>query len=273
MKTKSKLVLGLSILSAATLAAGATSTFAWYQVSNNANLTGKAEQYAAFTASTDKKTLGDLKFSIAVTLTPFGNSGDTDSTNKPANLEMMTYSDGIKFGYYIQGEANPRLQESQFGSSPYWVVYKASVVLSGATISEVTYTAEQAAHLLHEANVSFGLQVAADSAVAAEENCTDAEKISAYNEKYGTNYASGDTLPAVTASRAKFYGSAVDSAETPANGVAPAQSGSTPLTLRTSSAVEDNTYQWTYYFGMYIEGAGINDGSTAPNGNFTVSFI
>ena len=40
MKTKSKLVLGLSILSAATLAAGVTSTFAWYTAQAGINSSG-----------------------------------------------------------------------------------------------------------------------------------------------------------------------------------------------------------------------------------------
>ena len=81
MKTKSKLVLGLSILSAATLAAGATSTFAWYQSSRSASIThGTA---LSVQATTQKGWL----VTIGVGDTP---SYDFDDPTTTVNLSSLT---------------------------------------------------------------------------------------------------------------------------------------------------------------------------------------
>ena len=270
MKTKSKLVLGLSILSAATLAAGATSTFAWYQVGSAANATGKAAQYAQFTASTDKKNAGTLSFVLSVTLTPVGNSGNATDTNVPANLQMVNFYDDSgtikkQFGYYVQGESSPRYQDSGWGESPYWIVYKARVSVTGATIEGVTYSDAEAGHLLNAAGETYTLTVSADGAFTAVENAT-AEEVANYNAKYGASYSVGDTLPAVVASRAKFY-EATSSASAPTALLGTPES----YAITTGHKVADAAYE-DFYFGMYIEGDGVNDGTTAPNGNFTVSF-
>ena len=81
MKTKSKLVLGLSILSAATLAAGATSTFAWYVATANANATGTSSQnelssIAAATITTAYDLPVDLTWTVSGTPRQIDNSGN-----------------------------------------------------------------------------------------------------------------------------------------------------------------------------------------------------
>ena len=175
--------------------------FAWYQVGSAANATGKAAQYAQFTASTDKKNAGTLSFVLSVTLTPVGNSENATDTNVPANLQMVNFyndSGTIKkqFGYYVQGESSPRYQDSGWGESPYWIVYKARVSVTGATIEGVTYSDAEAGHLLNAAGETYTLTVSADGAFTAVENAT-AEEVANYNAKYGASYSEGDTLPAL----------------------------------------------------------------------------
>lgn len=74
MKTKSKLVLGLSILSAATLAAGVTSTFAWYQASVGA--TGTNGFASDLTSNTN---VTGVSATVALTFT------EVDAAGKKSN--------------------------------------------------------------------------------------------------------------------------------------------------------------------------------------------
>lgn len=85
MKTKSKLVLGLSILSAATLAAATTSTFAWYTQQSAINASGDQQIATANSAALAADTLtahwagtgaGDPKAIVKVELTQ-ASDGET----------------------------------------------------------------------------------------------------------------------------------------------------------------------------------------------------
>ena len=84
MKTKSKLVLGLSILSAATLAAGATSTFAWYGVT-----TATAQTSKVF--ATAKNSAAGLTLSItAEKAVEFGGTTkDIIATGTPTSSQIV----------------------------------------------------------------------------------------------------------------------------------------------------------------------------------------
>ncbi|MCR4562482.1 MAG: hypothetical protein K5694_04705 [Bacilli bacterium] len=65
MKTKQKLVLGLSVLSALTLAAGVSGTFAWYNATAAATITGI--NAATSSIETSASTLADQGYHVKVT--------------------------------------------------------------------------------------------------------------------------------------------------------------------------------------------------------------
>ena len=67
MKTESKLVLGLSILSAATLASATTATFAWWGVSSTA-VAGSNTTYETMTVSKAEFSAGELTIPVTVSL-------------------------------------------------------------------------------------------------------------------------------------------------------------------------------------------------------------
>ena len=81
MKTKSKLVLGLSILSAATLAAGATSTFAWYTATaGNVSIDGD-KSVSSITAGVSEFANTNLHANFsATTISDLVLSNDSDKT-------------------------------------------------------------------------------------------------------------------------------------------------------------------------------------------------
>ena len=170
-----------------------------------------------------------------------------------------------RYGYYIEGESSPRYSETKFGSDPIWVVYHLHVEIADPeAIEGVDYTQTEAAHLLHEANVSFGVKVDADAAV----NFTQEEIDAAQSGDPAYEKTTSDVK--TPASRAKFYPVAGTTAVAPTTLTSVHTNSITP---RASALVDDNTYEWDYYFGMYIDGSGVNDGNTAPNGNITVSFL
>ena len=102
MKTKSKLVLGLSILSAATLAAGATSTFAWY-VAASATFNTIAETSNIATAA---ETVGAISLTASWSAKKTNTNDDFALTGaKPDKLSLVDWSNGNTYVY--AGTADP----------------------------------------------------------------------------------------------------------------------------------------------------------------------
>ena len=87
MKTKSKLVLGLSILASATLAAGATSTFAWWQIGDASKTLNEVSKN--LTVSADSYTMDALVMTpsfAAVTETVGGQNLATFVSGEPGSF-------------------------------------------------------------------------------------------------------------------------------------------------------------------------------------------
>ena len=98
MKTKAKLVLGLSILTAATLTAGATGTFAWFTTNRKAT--------ATFNHIMAKSVEGSLTIAMgSLTETSLGENGadykSTTATLTGSNSAMTDVSsaDGVNFAH------------------------------------------------------------------------------------------------------------------------------------------------------------------------------
>ncbi len=92
MNTKTKLMLGLSVLTAGTLAAGATGTFAWFTTNKSATAT-----YSNILAA---GTQGNLQASIAgiTDATATGaQSKDTTASATKSNTSDVSSKDGISF--------------------------------------------------------------------------------------------------------------------------------------------------------------------------------
>ena len=105
MKTKSKLVLGLSILSAATLASATTATFAWYQAGGAAIGNGTQAATGALTVSNQTVTFGNLQMDIAV-----------DSTSFTAADELVI-TDRAGRSYYVVGDNCTEILDTDNGST------------------------------------------------------------------------------------------------------------------------------------------------------------
>ena len=169
MKTKSKLVLGLSILSAATLAAGTTSTFAWYVVTNSGTATAEAQNITASTAKAAPESVSTLSFTLSPTITAIKSSnGDynNDSTDEDYNpmtgaMELTRFLDSAPspledsedtedkfyFAYYLTGNTeNEHWHTNQFGTADFWRVYKIEYAIPESDTDAdtgVTYTQAQ----------------------------------------------------------------------------------------------------------------------------------
>ena len=94
MKTKAKLTLAISVLSAAVLAAGVTSTFAWFTIDRTATVT-----YGTLTVdtiSTIKIAANKLGYDLDPTLNPTG-SGTNHVETKAERLGAVSSPDGKEF--------------------------------------------------------------------------------------------------------------------------------------------------------------------------------
>ena len=135
MKTKSKLVLGLSILSAATLAAGATSTFAWFQASQGA--IGSATEATLNTAQQSKLAALDLTVtwkdstSGSLEATDFADTvltddrGDTYAFNTAHSLVLASLPEGKNRGIVASVEISYTGTNSNL--APYIGSYRATI--------------------------------------------------------------------------------------------------------------------------------------------------
>ncbi|MBQ9458254.1 MAG: hypothetical protein IJU64_07135 [Bacilli bacterium] len=223
MKTKSKLVLGLSILSAATLAAGATSTFAWFTATNTASTTSKNANLTSVNVS-GTKNLGeiDLSDAISISIKCLANSTqsndpvtDTAATTSSA-MEMVSYlkvntetgladnsgTAGWYFGY-VGADSQNHYQTTQIaGSNDYWRYYEVIITISETlVVGNVTYnvptelsgkTYELALSLGTNSNAFvYGLSttIAADKAAAAPE--TAGHTIASSDKWSGQSFTSG----------------------------------------------------------------------------------
>lgn len=152
MKTKSKLLLGLSLLTAATLTAGATATFAWFTTNRKAtavfnNITAKSVEgsltisMGALTGGTEKDTNGDIDKSIEATLKGT-TSGTTDvSSQDGVNFAhpnwTSTAGDETEGG--VKGIKNVS-DLNNYGKNGYWTAYYVALKNGGGSDVDVYLT-------------------------------------------------------------------------------------------------------------------------------------
>ena len=106
MKTKSKLVLGLSILSAATLAAGATSTFAWYTATNAGSVDSKINTQ-----------LATVKESYSIGSEITGLSVEADNASHQLVLSHWADGDANVTTYYLDSAGTPHQYTGSLGTN------------------------------------------------------------------------------------------------------------------------------------------------------------
>lgn len=94
MKTKAKLTLAISVLSAAVLAAGVTSTFAWFTIDRTAKVT--YGNLTVDTISTIKIDANKLGYDLSNDLNPTG-SGTNHVETKAERLGAVSSTDGKAF--------------------------------------------------------------------------------------------------------------------------------------------------------------------------------
>ena len=161
MKTKSKLVLGLSILSAATLAAGATSTFAWFSVGTATIKGGHVDQ--AVTVIGDDYAAGTLTFAPVIDITnqpteivPTDDNGDVyyhagsgyaqdnaRSGYSHKNVNLIEATIGVKVTFAAGNNASVTFADAMAaaaGTTYYLHVSKNDVNLKLSKASETKYT-------------------------------------------------------------------------------------------------------------------------------------
>jgi len=205
MKTKAKLVLGLSLLTAATLTAGATGTFAWFTTNRKATatfntITAKSVEgsltitMGTMTEKDDQKTNGEIATATSATLTGT-TSGTTDVSSQ----------DGVSFAHPnwtstagntaengVKGIADVS-DLTKYGKKGYWTAYyiglkngggnKADVYLN--TGSEVTAASSEG----KDTNAASWTRVAINLAGASAPNSLKADGTKVIQgSSAGTNY-------------------------------------------------------------------------------------
>ena len=252
MKTKTKLVLALSVLSAATLAAGATSTFAWWQV----GASGTATKTAAQTVSAAKavpSAVSGLEFELDIDIKYVGSKTTSETAPTAADeMEMVTYiasadvatvghgaAAGKNFGYYTTtGTDNYHFVQTQFDSTKdYYRIYKfVASIPTSQTKSSVTYSQDEIFQAIGGSSTKFKMTA---------------------------------TITGHSGSRIKFYQGAAVKAEPTAPGV------NTDFKFADNLSFEAKGSSITGYLGVYVEGHGTNDGNSAsanaPDASFTVT--
>ena len=152
MKTKSKLLLGLSLLTAATLTAGATATFAWFTTNRKAtaifnNITAKSVEgsltitMGTLTATT-QATAGDAS-SITATLDG-STSGTTDvSSQDGVNFAHPNWTSqaGITDAGGVKGIADVS-DLDKYGKKGYWTAYYVGLKNGGGSDVDVYLTTD-----------------------------------------------------------------------------------------------------------------------------------
>ena len=152
MKTKAKLVLGLSLLTAATLTAGATGTFAWFTTNRKAT--------ATFNHITAKSVEGSLTITMGTLTekTPQANgnlvagSGTTASTEATLTgttsaMADVSSQDGISFAHPnwtdkagndqpVKGIADVSSLDN-YGKKGYWTAYYIGLYNGGGSKADV----------------------------------------------------------------------------------------------------------------------------------------
>jgi hypothetical protein len=154
MKNKTKLVLGLSILTAAALTAGATGTFAWFTTNRKAtaifnNITAKSVEgsltitMGTLTEGTEKDADGDIDKSINATLKGT-SSGTTDVSSQ----------DGVSFAHpnwtSTAGNENEGGVKgikdvsdlNNYGKNGYWTAYYIGLKNGGGSNVDVYLTTD-----------------------------------------------------------------------------------------------------------------------------------
>lgn len=166
MKTKSKLVLGLSILSAATLAAGATSTFAWMTATGSSLSASQTAQVATAT----KSTLAAIQMDIAWT-----EVAQTGIEHPLTNLVMTAkQATALTKAYNAQGQGP----------------YDAVVPTGKATYAELTITITSAANIDSLKGLSCDVKVDATSRVKVG-TATSGDSGNVYNAVAGASVTVG----------------------------------------------------------------------------------
>ena len=205
MKTKAKLVLGLSLLTAATLTAGATGTFAWFTTNRKATatfntITAKSVEgsltitMGTMTEKDDQKTNGEIATATSATLTGT-TSGTTDVSSQ----------DGVSFAHPNWTSTAGNTDENgvkgiadvsdlkKYGKKGYWTAYyiglkngggnKADVYLN--TGSEVTAASSDG----KDTNAASWTRVAINLAGAIAPNSLKADRTRVIQgSSAGTNY-------------------------------------------------------------------------------------
>ena len=113
MKNKTKLMLGLSLLTAGTLAAGATGTFAWFTTNKTASAT-----YSNITA---KSTTGSLGISMHGITEPSLKNGSEAETNEASLSGTASYTTDVSSGDGVTF-AQPKWKTNAGNKKPYYEV-------------------------------------------------------------------------------------------------------------------------------------------------------
>lgn len=152
MKNKTKLVLGLSILTAAALTAGATGTFAWFTTNRKAT--------ATFNHITAKSVEGSLTITMGtLTETAAQTNGhlvagtDTEAsttatlTGSTSGMTDVSSQDGIKFAHpnWTDKAGNAQTVKgikdvsdlTKFGRKGYWTAYYVGLYNGGGSDADV----------------------------------------------------------------------------------------------------------------------------------------
>lgn len=151
MKTKAKLVLGLSLLTAATLTAGATGTFAWFTTNRKAtatfnNITAKSVEGSLTiamgtmtdgTVTTDGKLTGDSATTTATL------SGATSTTTDVSSEDGVTFAHpnwtstaGNTENDGVNGIKNVS-DINTYGKKGYWTAYWVALQNNGGSAADV----------------------------------------------------------------------------------------------------------------------------------------
>lgn len=195
MKTKAKLVLGLSLLTAATLTAGATGTFAWFTTNRKATatfnkITAKSVEgsltitMGTMTEKDTQKTNGEIATATSATLEGT-TSGTTDVSSQ----------DGVKFAHPnwtstagntedggVKGIADVS-DLAKYGKNGYWTAYYIGLKNGGGSDADVYLNA--------------GSEVKAATSDGKDTNAASWTRVA-------INLANGDTAPStLTASGTK----------------------------------------------------------------------
>lgn len=156
MKNKTKLVLGLSILTAAALTAGATGTFAWFTTNRKAT--------ATFNHITAKSVEGSLTIAMGSLTEPgLGENGNdykqttASLTGSTSAMTDVSSADGITFAHPnwtdkagnkekvhgitdVSGKTEANLKK--YGTGGYWTAYYIGLKNNGGAAANVYLNAE-----------------------------------------------------------------------------------------------------------------------------------